>query len=61
VPVSGSPVPAGYGQLLTALKAEVRAAQLRAHRVVNTELLTLYWTIGKAILDQQSAEGWALG
>ena len=30
----------------------------RAHRVVNTELLTLYWTIGKAILDQQMAEGW---
>lgn len=50
--------PPGYAALLTALKAEVRAAQLRAHRVVNTELLTLYWTIGRAILDRQAAEGW---
>lgn len=50
--------PSGYGELLSRLKQEVRAAQLRAHRVVNTELLTLYWTIGQAILDRQSSEGW---
>jgi predicted nuclease of restriction endonuclease-like (RecB) superfamily len=50
--------PRGYAELLTSLKAEARAAQLRAHRVVNTELLTLYWTIGRAILDRQAAEGW---
>jgi predicted nuclease of restriction endonuclease-like (RecB) superfamily len=56
--VSGAPVPTGYGRLLTTLKAEVRNAQLRAHRVVNTELLTLYWTIGKAIRDQQASDGW---
>jgi hypothetical protein len=37
---------AGYGELLATLKAEVRAAQRRAHRVVNTELLNLCWTIG---------------
>ena len=53
--------PAGYAELLTALKAEVRAAQLRAHRVVNTELLSLYWSIGQAILDRQAAEGWGAG
>lgn len=51
--------PPGYAQLLSSLKAEVRAAQLRAHRIVNTELLTLYWSIGRAILDRQAAEGWA--
>jgi predicted nuclease of restriction endonuclease-like (RecB) superfamily len=56
--VSATAVPAGYGQLLDSLKQEVRTARLRAHRVVNTELLVLYWTIGKAILDQQAAEGW---
>ena len=50
--------PAGYGELLATLKTEVRAAQHRAHRVVNTELLNLYWRIGRAILDRQSAEGW---
>ena len=52
---------AAYAALLTSLKAEVRSAQLRAHRVVNTELLTLYWTIGRAILERQAAEGWGAG
>jgi len=50
--------PTGYGELLRRLKAEVRAAQTRARRVVNTELLTLYWTIGNAILERQATEGW---
>lgn len=50
--------PPGYVELLTSLKAEVRAAQVRAHRLVNTELLTLYWTVGQAILDRQAREGW---
>lgn len=26
--------------------------------MVNTELLNLYWRIGRAILDRQSTEGW---
>lgn len=50
--------PDGYGEILDRLKDQVRAAQLRAHRVVNTELLSLYWTIGKTILERQAAEGW---
>lgn len=49
--------PASYGELLATL-AEVRAAQHRAHRVVNTQLLTLYWRIGQAVLDRQETEGW---
>jgi len=56
--VSAADLPAGYGRLLATLKEEVRTARLRAHRVVNAELLVLYWTIGKAILDRQAAEGW---
>ncbi|MFC0628122.1 PDDEXK nuclease domain-containing protein [Kribbella deserti] len=47
-----------YGEILDHLKAQVRAAQLRAHRIVNTELLGLYWTIGRTILERQAAEGW---
>jgi len=53
-----SELPAGYGQVLSRLKAEVRDARTRAQRVVNTGLLRLYWTIGRTILDQQAAEGW---
>ncbi|PZS25785.1 MAG: DUF1016 domain-containing protein [Pseudonocardiales bacterium] len=56
--MSSTVEPAGYAELLATLKAEVRAAQVRAHRVVNTELLGLYWTIGDRILEQQRAEGW---
>ena len=48
----GPGLPVGYGELLTQLKAEVRSARLRATRVVNTALLELYWTIGRAILDR---------
>lgn len=54
-------LPGDYARVLASLKSEVRAAQLRAHRVVNTELLLLYWTIGSAILEQQAAEGWGTG
>ena len=50
--------PPGYAELLTSIKAEVRAAQVRAHRVVNTELLSLYWSIGSAIVARQAAQGW---
>ena len=56
--MSDSVAPAGYAELLAAVKVEVRTARLRAHRVVNTELLTLYWAIGNHILARQSAEGW---
>ena len=55
---AGPTLPAGYAQFLGQIKAEVRSARLRAQRVVNTELLRLYWTIGATILDQQAAEGW---
>lgn len=56
--MSGSVVPAGYADLLSELKAQVRAARTRATRIVNTEMLTLYWSIGQTILDWQTAEGW---
>jgi hypothetical protein len=36
-------LPPDYADLLADLKGQVRSAQLRARRVVNTELLTLYW------------------
>ncbi len=40
------------------MKSQVRQARIRASRVVNTELLLLYWDVGRAILDRQAAEGW---
>lgn len=52
------PLPAGYAELLNELKATVAHARWRAQRVVNTELLVLYWRIGHAVLRRQEAEGW---
>ena len=54
-------LPTGYAQVLTDLKDQVRSAQLRAHRTVNTELLHLYWHIGATITRQQEEEGWGGG
>lgn len=50
--------PAGYAELLTDLKARVRATQFRAARAANTEVLRLYWSIGHDILERQRSAGW---
>jgi len=51
-------LPEDYGVLLEQLKTQVRSARIRATRTVNTELLLLYWDIGRAILDRQAGQGW---
>lgn len=50
--------PEGYAAWLTDLKGRIRAAQQRAALAVNTELLRLYWQIGREILDRQAEQGW---
>ncbi len=55
------PVPAlpeGYAELLEQLKRTVAAARWQAQRVVNTELLGLYWRLGNTVLQRQHEEGW---
>ena len=51
-------LPEQYDAILATLKQQVRGAHLRAHRSVNTELIGLYWRIGKTILEQQRQAGW---
>jgi predicted nuclease of restriction endonuclease-like (RecB) superfamily len=51
-------LPDDYGALLEQLKQQIRAARLKAQRIVNTELLSLYWAIGRTILDRQQEQGW---
>ncbi|MCW2840040.1 MAG: hypothetical protein JWR55_1523 [Aeromicrobium sp.] len=50
--------PDGYDEWLNDLKGRVHAAQQRAALAVNTELLQLYWQIGRGILDRQAEQGW---
>jgi hypothetical protein len=51
-------LPAGYPELLQDLKSRIRDAQLRASFAVSRELVLLYWSIGREILERQRAEGW---
>jgi predicted nuclease of restriction endonuclease-like (RecB) superfamily len=47
-----------YLVILSELKNKVKQAQIRAHLAVNSELIKLYWEIGKTISEQQKAQGW---
>jgi predicted nuclease of restriction endonuclease-like (RecB) superfamily len=40
------------------LKDQVRSAQVRAQRTVNTHLIELYWSIGRELLRQQADTAW---
>jgi len=48
----------GYATFLKSLKAKVKSAQLKAAVSVNTEMITLYWEIGKSIHSKQEEHGW---
>lgn len=50
--------PEDYPVLLSQLKERIRAARLRAALSVNRELVALYWSIGRDIVAQQTAQGW---
>ena len=39
------------------IKQKIRSAQYEALKVVNTQLINLYWEIGKSIAEKQT-EGW---
>jgi predicted nuclease of restriction endonuclease-like (RecB) superfamily len=47
-----------YAVFLEQLKNRVRSAQLKASLAVNSELIYLYWDIGKSIVEKQEQEGW---
>jgi predicted nuclease of restriction endonuclease-like (RecB) superfamily len=54
-------LPDDYPELLERLKREIGAARSRAVLAVNTELIGLYWRIGKEILEREDREGWGTG
>lgn len=57
-PARHSNLPSDYPAVLAEIKDRIRSAQIRAHRAVNTEMVQLYWSIGKTILERQAGEGW---
>ena len=57
--MSAHPIlPSGYGDWLKSLKSRIVSARQRAALAVNQELVTLYHSIGKDILQRQASEGW---
>lgn len=47
-----------YQFFLTEIKEKIREAQYQALKVINKELIRLYWDIGKAIVEKQQELGW---
>jgi predicted nuclease of restriction endonuclease-like (RecB) superfamily len=63
----GTPAPQGevdlfsnkeYNSTLADLKKQIRECQLKAVTAANKELILLYWTVGKAIVERQEGSGW---
>ena len=53
-----TPSPVDYAQLLAEVKERVRSAQYAALKAVNTELVGLYWDLGRMIVERQERAGW---
>ena len=50
-----------YGGLLTEIKDRIRQAQTKATLSANTEMVLMYWDIGRMIQQRQQMEGWGAG
>src|SRR3954454_4472778 len=51
------PLPEDYGSVLDGLRQQVRTSRAEALRAANAEMLELYRTIGRTMLDRQR-QGW---
>jgi len=51
-------VPGNFVELLADVRNRIQVAQTRAMLAVNSELVRLYWDIGRIIDARQKHEGW---
>lgn len=54
-------LPADYPQFLAEVKTRIAAARTRAVLAVNSELIRLYWEIGREIVERKDREAWGSG
>jgi predicted nuclease of restriction endonuclease-like (RecB) superfamily len=47
-----------YNTLLIDIKQRIRQAQTKAILSANSELITMYWDIGKMLVEKQKVAGW---
>jgi predicted nuclease of restriction endonuclease-like (RecB) superfamily len=50
--------PLNYAAWLESLKTQIRTARVKASLAVNSELVLLYWRIGKEIIQQRGVQSW---
>lgn len=50
--------PEGYKEWLKDVKERIRCAQQKAVLAANSEIILLYWQIGRDILERQGQQGW---
>lgn len=48
----------GFSDFVIEIKQKILLAQYAALKAVNKELITLYWEIGKSIVEKQDSLGW---
>ncbi len=51
-------IPDDYKKLLQDVKQRIHTSQYEALKAVNTELISLYWDIGKMIVQRQQDDTW---
>jgi predicted nuclease of restriction endonuclease-like (RecB) superfamily len=51
-------LPSNYPTFLAEVKQRIRASQYAALKSVNTELVSLYWELGRMIVERQEHDGW---
>ena len=51
-------MPEGYDSWRKAIEVKIETAKLNAALHVNSDMLSLYWSIGKDILSKQDEQGW---
>jgi predicted nuclease of restriction endonuclease-like (RecB) superfamily len=51
-------LPADYPEFLAEVKARIASARTRAVLAVNSELIQLYWEIGRDVIAREEREGW---
>lgn len=60
IPVSGtiSEMPGGYSEFIKEIISDIKKQKIQTFLNANSDMILLYWRIGKCVLEKQNNEGW---